>query len=439
MFYRLLLSALCVLPFLAGAQAAEEDFPPLVREEGQALSAGLLVMAVLERNPGLAAMRAAVEAAEARVEPAGSLPDPMLSLSAAPNTFGSPLGSRGQVQISQALPWWGTLDAQEDAARAGAAAALQDVHSLRLHLAAATQHAYADWHYIHRALAVNRRMQDLLAELREVARVRYAAGRALQQDVLQAGVELTLLRQQALELERERTAIRARINALLNRPAAAELPPPGELAMAGPLPPQERLLAQALENHPLVRRAEFQQDAAAARVELARKRAWPQFELMAGYNSVMDPLEKRAMVGVALSIPLNRDKYDAQIDGARAERRRADYLLQDLKSELAGELAAAYAAAVEARDSLALYRGELLELARQSLDVARADYAAGRGEFLNVITAERSLLETELRLVRAEAALYQRLAELGRLAGTGYPFASAYSGAESEFEVSLND
>lgn len=439
MSYRFLLATVCAAWFLTGARAAADEFPPPVPPAGENLTADWLVAAVLERNAGLAAMRAAAEAAESRIEPAGSLPDPMLSLNAAPNTFGTPLGSRGQIQVSQELPWWGTLDAREREARAGAAVAAQDTQSLRLFLAAQTRHAYADWHYIHQALTVNRRMQELLGELREVARTRYAAGRALQQDVLQADVERTMLRQQALELERERIATRARINALLNRNPAASLPPPGRLDTSAALPSRESLAVQALQRHPKIRQAEFRQQAADARVELAKKSAWPQFRLMAGYNGVMDPVEKRAVVGVALSIPLGQEKYDAGIRGARAERRHADYALQDLKAELSAELSAAYAAVVEARDSLALYRDELLPLARHSLDVARADYGAGRGDFLTVIAAERSLLDTGLRLARAEALLYRRLAELGRLAGTGYPFAVPSPAAVSDSEAIHHD
>lgn len=401
----------------------------------QPLGSQALVAAVLERNASLDEIRAAVEAAEAEIESAGSLEDPMLSFSVAPNTFGSALGTREQVQISQALPWWGTLDAREDVARFNAKAIEQDVESLHLQLIATAQSAYADWHYVHRALAVNERAQALLADVREVAKARYAAGRAIQQDVLQADVERTLLRQQAFEIERERTSVQARINALLNRSPGTPLPPPGTLIEADRLPPLSALEGFALEHHPMVERLQFRQRAADANITAAEKESYPEFRLMAGYNDLMDPAEKRAMIGVSINVPLDRSKYRAQVRGARAQMQRTEYALRDLRAELAGDIAAAYAGVEEARQSLTLYRGELLPLATNTLAVARSDYGAGGGDFLNVITAERYLLETELRLVRTEAEVFQRLAELGRLAGTAFPFKLPLSPSEFEPEV----
>lgn len=414
------------------ANAEEEKLFPV----DQPFRAKALVEAALERNPSLEEVRAAVEAAEAKIEPAGSLEDPMLSLNVAPNTFGSALGSREQVQFSQAFPWWGTLDAREDVARFNAEAVEQDVESLKLKLIATAQSAYADWHYIHRALAVNERTQALLTELREVAKARYAAGRAIQQDVLQADVERTLLRQQALELKKERTSIQARINALLNRSPSTPLPPPETLVLDVELPPLAALEAFALEQHPMVEQMEFRQRAASSNVTVAEKESYPEFRLMAGYNDLMDPSEKRAMIGVSINIPLDRGKYRAQIRGARAQLRRTGYALEDLQATLAGDLAAAYASVEEARQSLALYRDELLPLAKNTLAVARSDYGAGKGDFLNVITAERYLLETELRLVRTEAVVFQRLSELGQLAGTAFPFELPLAPAELETEIS---
>lgn len=421
---------------LAAPAGADEE---MLFSADEPLTAGQLTDAVLRRNPGLAELRAVVEEAESRIEPAGSLDDPMLSLNAAPNTFGSELGSRGQLQFSQALPWWGTLDAREAAARAGADAAEQDVETLRLRLRAAAQAAFADWRFVHQALTINKNHQDLLAELREVARARYAAGRAPQQDVLQADVERALLRQQALELARQQTTIRARINALLNRPAQAFLPLPGELPLATDLPPLARLEAFALDRHPTLRQLEFRQRAASARVTVAEKARYPEFRVMAGYNGVMDPVEKRALIGISINVPLDQSKRDAEISGARARERGLGYALEDMRARLAGDLAAAYAAVEETHDSLALYRDELVPLAESTLAVSRSDYAGGKGDFLNVIAAERHRLNTQLGLVHAEALLFQRLGELGRLAGIAYPFELAPPAQLSEFEELPHD
>ncbi len=82
------------------------------------LSADRLVAMVLQENPGSAELSAAAEAAAFRVEPAGSLDDPVFSYAFAPRTFGREgQGLNQKIELSQSIPWPGTLAAREQAAR----------------------------------------------------------------------------------------------------------------------------------------------------------------------------------------------------------------------------------------------------------------------------------------------------------------------------------
>ena len=82
-----------------------------------------LVDTVLRQNAGIQALQASVFAAEARVTPAGSLSDPRLSAAVAPETLdgldtpaGRTRGPNVRVEISQEIPWPGTLGLRADAA-----------------------------------------------------------------------------------------------------------------------------------------------------------------------------------------------------------------------------------------------------------------------------------------------------------------------------------
>ena len=83
----------------------------------------------------------------------------------------------------------GAIHAREQIARQELSAAAKDVDVRRLQLELLAKLAYAEWYFVDRALEIHRSTYELLEELRSVAEVRYAAGRALQQDVLQAEVE----------------------------------------------------------------------------------------------------------------------------------------------------------------------------------------------------------------------------------------------------------
>src|SRR5512134_78075 len=97
-------------------------------EGAAATSFGATVQQLLDwaegHNPELAAMRYEIEAADARVVPAGALGDPMFSieLQDMARRNGSPLpGEVGSVKytFAQSLPFWGKRDLREEVARAG--------------------------------------------------------------------------------------------------------------------------------------------------------------------------------------------------------------------------------------------------------------------------------------------------------------------------------
>ncbi len=219
------------LVLLAASAVSAVEIDSTVFEE-HTLTPDSLVDLVLRVNPGIAELSAAAEAAVFSVEPAGSLDDPVFSYAMAPRTFGREgQGLNQKIELSQSIPWPGTLAAREQSARSSATAANESVDALRLHVAALAQIAFAEWYFTHRALEIHASTHNLLEELRSVAEVRYAAGRALQQDVLQVELELLHLRRHGLLLTQQRDTARAQINALLNRAPDASVPAPGNIAV----------------------------------------------------------------------------------------------------------------------------------------------------------------------------------------------------------------
>lgn len=382
------------------------------------LTAQAFTAAVLAHNASLEAMRQAVIAAVAQVRPAGSLDDPMLSVSAAPRTFGTTGGPNGNVEVSQSFPWWGTLDARREVARADAEARGEDLDALRLRLAAVARGAFADWIYVHRALEINTVNISVLTELRNVARIRYTSGQAPQEDVLQADVERAMLEQQRLEWQRDLTVAQARMNALLDRAPQSPIPAPGELPATSPLPAEEILAERALA-HPQLEELAAEERAAEARQRFAQKDRFPKFGVSAGYDNMWADPAMRPMVGLSITVPIDQGKYRADIDAAHAEARRAASTLEDQRASFLADLSADYAAVREAKQSIALYRDQLVPLAESALNVARTEYGSGRGDFPNVLTAEQHRLDTELGLAHMQSEYFRALAELDRASGGG--------------------
>mgnify|MGYP002713026454 CR=1 FL=1 len=390
--------------------------PASAASAGTDSSAGLspetLVQQVLERNQGIVAMQAAADAATAQIESAGALDDPMVSYAMAPNTFDGPRqGLNQNVQFSQKLPWPGTLKLRTRAARAAVESAEQQVADVRLRLSAGARAQYAQWYYVHRALAVNGENTSLMTRLNRVAETAYASGLAPQQDVLQAQVELTRLRNQELELKRMRRTVRAGINTLLNQDPDAMVPAPEGLPTDTTLPAYAVLRNAALARYPRLLALDARLTASRDRLDLAHKNNLPNFNVMAGYNSLMDMPAKRFTVGVSINIPFGGN-HRGEIGAAHARVREAEATLADARSQLLGDLDQTYASASQAADSIRLYSTELLELSKLNLQAAEADYSSGNGDFLKLITAERQYLGFKLELARARADFFTQRASL---------------------------
>jgi len=298
------------------------------------------------------------------------------------------------------------------AARERANAAGASAESQRLRVVAATKAAFAEWYFVHQALRLNRENKEILDDLRGTAESRFAAGRGLQQDALQADTELALLEDRDLALEQKRTEIRARLNKLMNRPADARLAPPAGLDYETPLPPLPSLVADMPRMHPELRALEHLTAEKEAALRLARKERFPDFRLSGKYDTLWDEDEKRFTAGVSVNIPLNQSRRRDEESAARAERRRTEWLLADRLVELQAAIVRVYADAERAGKSVRLHRGRLLPLAQSTLEAATSEYESGAGDFLAVIAAERNKLKIEQSFHRALADRYRQLAQL---------------------------
>src|SRR2546428_5751615 len=95
-----------------------------------------LVAEALARTPTVAQRQAAVRAATLRIRPAGSLPDPMLTVGVMDLVlphfeFNQSDFTEADVELSQEIPWPGTLGARSGVMRAAAATATAEEGAVR--------------------------------------------------------------------------------------------------------------------------------------------------------------------------------------------------------------------------------------------------------------------------------------------------------------------
>lgn len=386
------------------------------------LSEDEFVRQVRLRNPTVAQMTAAVKAATARYPQVASWEDPRAGATVGPASIGSPnVEFAYRLEISQAIPFPGKLGLRGESALREAAAAGADLDDTLLQLTESARNAFIDYFQVARAKEVNEEGLKLLREIRDNAATRYRNGQGEQQDVLQADVAIARQQEKASTLERVQRIAQARINTLLNRTPDHALPaPPKDLPPIPLLRPANELRESAIEHRPDITAMRARTAADESRVALALKEYYPDFEVMAAYDAFWQRPEQdlRPMVGFRLNLPVQMGRRDAAVaEGqARVAQRRAE--LARLISAIGLQVQEAYEQAKETERSLKLYEESALPAARENVRLARAAYATGKVPFLNLIEAQRNLVELRERQLELIAEARRRRAALDRAIGT---------------------
>src|SRR2546430_14427895 len=188
-----------------------------------------LVAEALARSPTVAKRQAAVRAATLRIRPAGSLPDPMLTVGVMDLVlphfeFNQSDFTEADIELSQEIPWPGSLGARSGVVRAAAGGARAEEGSVRREVTTAMAVAYYRLGYAVTALETLRHQRDLLEVAVQLSTTRYATGAAPQSDPLQAKLARDRLRSEEFALESERVAALAAVNAFRDRAPGDSVP-----------------------------------------------------------------------------------------------------------------------------------------------------------------------------------------------------------------------
>ena len=122
-----------------------------------------------------------------------------------------------------------------------------------------------------------------------------------------------------------------------------------------------------------------------------------------------------ARVGITLPVWFGANK--ARKREAAAQHRQAEHAYADARNRLE---ALAEQVVFEYEDALRktlLYRDGLVPKAEQALNASYTAYQTGEIDFLNLLDAQRQLLDFQLKLEKARSNLATRLAEIEMITG----------------------
>jgi len=459
---------------IAAGHKGPEDahLPPL--DDSASLDEYLAYAAL--NNPDLEAAFYRWKAALERVPQVRSLPDPRFTYRYFIKEVETRVGPQQQaVALQQTFPWFGKLGLRADMATQDAHAAKRLYDAAKLNLFYRVKNAYYDYYYLGRAIAVVRENRDLVKYLEEVVRTKYKTAASGHPEVIRAQVELGKLEDQLQTLLDLQGPTVARLNAALNRPIDEPLPWPTVLPEEQILATNEEILAWLREGNPELQAMDHEIAKEQHSVDLAKRDYFPDMTLGLEYTDVgsarrmpgaglRNPATLRGLsrlgggmgdiidvyavgngfvpqprssdsgqdvwaITLSLNVPIWQGKYAAGQREARARHIATMRARTERQNNLEARVRQVLYDFRDAERKIDLYRDTLVAKARQSLKATEASFRAGSAGFLDVVDAQRVLLDFQLSYERALTRLAQRLAELEMLVGRPIPRGSEERGS----------
>jgi outer membrane protein TolC len=377
-------------------------------------------------DAGLRAAYRSWEASLERVPQARNLPDPRFTWVYFIEPVETRVGpQRNRFGLSQTFPFFGKLGFRGEMAVHDANAAAACYEEARRQLRYRVTRSWNEYWLLGRSLAITRENVQLLKHLESVALASYSAGRAPHAAVIKAQIELGRLEDRLRTLEDRRSSVLAQLNADLGRPATAPLDWPDELPQSPDPPPDDELHDLLVENNPELAALAAERERESAAVALSGRSGLPDLTLGVEYidtgearmPNVSDSGKDAIMAMASVNIPLWFGKYGAEKEEARAREASAAGKREDREQQLLADLERVGFGLRDALRRIDLYEHTLLPKARQSVGVLEDAFTAGRADFLDLVDAQRTLLEFELALERASADRTTLAAELEMILG----------------------
>ena len=366
------------------------------------LSLAKLVQEATERNPEILAARRTAEAKRARIPQAGAWADPTVSLSYGGNALppftvmrGDPSSAR-QFMAEQMIPYPGKTRLRTEIASHDADAETLAYEAVARRVAAEVKQAYFDLAYIDRSLAILQKDREALEGFEKVTESRYTVGKAAQQDVLRAQLEVTRLSQRATMLNQQRHTLEAQLNSLRNVPIDLPVDAPWAIQPSAFVYTQDQLQEAAQANYPVLKQRRTMVDQNRLSVDLARKEVRPDFSV--GYTYMQrDGLPDMYGITLSTSLPLFRHrKQDMAIAEAAANLESARQMQANELTVLRYQVQQAFLEVQATEQLLKLYSQGIAPQSSLTLESSITSYETGGVDFLNVLSNFQAVIDAEL-------------------------------------------
>lgn len=380
---------------------------PLTFERAQSLAE--------QTAPENLARQAQVASAQQAVEPADALPDPKLILGVdnlpieGPDryTLNRDFMTMRRIGLMQEVPNSDKRQARRQLAEASVVRAEAEQRTMQLEIKRQTALSWLEVYYAERSVGLFDQLDRQIDMLRSTVQSLIAGGTAQPGELLQADQEALTLQDRRDELSRDVAIARAKLRRWIGNEA--------DQPMAGDAPTLSLEVPhlQRMTLHPELRAASARVGEASAELGEAIAEKTPDWGVEFAYNNRDNQFGDMVMVQFTFDLPMfvgtrqgpNINSKQQSVSQMEAEQ---EVLLRTHQAELESGLAELQ----QLRKTLKRTESTLIPLANKRADLELAAYQVGNSQLTSVITAQRDLIEAQLRQIEQQRKLSQLSASL---------------------------
>ena len=373
----------------------------------------------LLRNPRLAVFSWEIRAAEARLLQAGLRPNP--ELEGEIEEFGGSAERQGfdsaetTIRLSQLIELGGKRMKRRQLAAAETALAGWDYETARLDVLTGVTRAFAELLAAQQRQALADESQALAQRVLAAVSEQVKAGKVSPVEETKAGVSAAGARIERDRAVRSLEAARKRLSLTMGEPSPVFERAEGDFDGLQPVPPSEQLAA-LLEQNPNV--ARWQSELAQRRAALALEKSKRIPDLTVGGGVSRFHAENDSAFVMSVSIPLPVfDRNQGGIREAAANLAKAEHERRAAELQAEASLADACEALGSAYSEATTLKQAVLPAAQSAFDAADEGFRQGKFGFLDVLDAQRTLIESKGQYIDALAEYHRSAAEVERLTG----------------------
>jgi len=376
--------------------------PPALLTLEQAVS-----LALASGDPYLLQPGEMASSYEAQAVSDAQLPDPSVQMRFAnwpTNSFSYTQEPMTQLQVGlrQSFPKGDTLKLRR-ARRHDQANGARYTRDLRLReVILDTRLSWIELHYNELAKGKVAESRQAVAELVEVIQAIYASGRQTSQDILRAELELSLLDDRLVEIDRMASVARAKLARRIGQAAFSGQLPRAMPALRHPAPLNAALAT--LSQHPAAKMSKSDVDIADQDVRLAGEQYKPGWAVSVDYGARGGRRADFASVGVSMDVPIFTDKrQDKRLLAAKKARQAMRLSRDTVLLELRKKLQVSRADWDRLKERISLYQSVVLVRAKDTSRAILSAYQSGVSDFPELVRSRLGELEAELKLLHLKS------------------------------------